>query len=388
MRSVMTAVVLALVSVVGGCGVEPDALQRDVDAIAALGTTGVQARVVDVAAGTDRSRVAGRSDAVTSEQVSPEGHFRIGSLTKTLVATVVLMLVGEERLELDDTVQQWIPEMLHGNGNDGAAITVRQLLQHTSGIHENPPEMATADDYYRFRYQVRDPRETVASAMRHPPDFAPGTGWSYSNVGYVLLGMIIERVVDRPWNDEVRARILEPLGLRDTHWPGDTAVLPAPHARGYQQFEVDGPLIDVTELVDADASAGYLSTTADVGTFYRSLLGGTLLRPEELAQMRITVPVDGVAGQVWPGAGYGLGLFSVPLSCGGTYWMHNGGQTGFLTNVGVTEDGNRSAVVSLSATLAVGEDVTHSKGFAQLRAADELVDHALCENRGGSGAGR
>ncbi|WP_328659140.1 serine hydrolase domain-containing protein [Nocardia salmonicida] len=388
MRYAMTAVALALVLVVSGCGAEPDTLQRDVDAITALGTTGVQARVVDVAAGTDRSRVAGQSDVITSEQVSPVGHFRIGSLTKTLVATVVLMLVGEGRLTLDDTVQQWVPDTVHGNGNDGAGITVRQLLQHTSGIHENAPEMATADDYYRLRYQVRDPRETVASAMRHPPEFAPGTGWSYSNVGYVLLGMIIERAVDRPWYDEVRARILEPLGLRDTHWPGDTAGLPTPHARGYQQFEVDGPLIDVTELVDADASAGYLSTTADVGTFYRSLLGGKLLRPEELAQMRKTAPVDGVIEQVWPGAGYGLGLFSVPLSCGGTYWMHNGGQTGFLTNVGVTEDGNRSAVVSLSATLAVGEDVPHSKGFAQLRAAEELVDHALCENRGGSGAER
>lgn len=120
MRSVMTAGVLALVLVVSGCGAEPDTLQRDVDAITALGTTGVQARVVDVAAGTDRSRVAGQSDVITSEQVSPVGHFRIGSLTKTLVATVVLMLVGEGRLTLDDTVQQWVPDTVHGNGNDGA----------------------------------------------------------------------------------------------------------------------------------------------------------------------------------------------------------------------------------------------------------------------------
>ncbi|MFD4441084.1 serine hydrolase domain-containing protein [Nocardia sp. NPDC058519] len=378
MRSMTVAVALALALMVSGCRAEPDTLQRDVDAIAALGTTGVQARVVDVT-GTDRFGVAGRSDIAVPEQVSPQGHFRIGSLTKTMVATVVLMLVGEGRLTLDDTVQRWVPDALHGNGNDGAAITVRQLLQHTSGIHESPPEMATAEDYYRLRYQVRDPRETVVSAMRHAPDFAPGTGWSYSNIGYVLLGMIIEQVANRPWYDEVRARILEPLDLRDTHWPGVTPTLPTPHARGYQQFEVDGPLVDVTELVDADASVGYLSTTADVGTFYRSLLGGALLRPKELAQMRTTVPVDGVTGTVWPGASYGLGLFSVPLSCGGTYWMHNGGQTGFLTNAGVTDDGSRSAVVSLSATLAVGEDITHSEGFAQLRAVNELVDHALCE---------
>lgn len=289
------------------------------------------------------------------------------------------MLVGEGRVSLEDTVQRRLPDMVRGNGNDGAGITVRQLLQHTSGIHENPPEMATAEDYYRLRYEVRDPRDTVAAAMRHAPDFAPGAGWSYSNVGYFLLGLIIEQVANRPWYDEISARILEPLGLRDTRWPGDAPTLPDPHANGYQQFEADGPLIDVTELVDADASAGYLSTTADVGTVYRSLLGGQLLRPEELAQMRTTVPVDGVTGLVWSGASYGLGLFAVPLSCGGTYWMHNGGQTGFLTNAGVTDDGGRSAVVSLSATLAVGEDVTQSKGFAQLRTVGELVDHALCE---------
>lgn len=377
MRYATAAVVLTLVLTISGCGAASATLQRDVDAIAALGTAGVQARVVGE--GSDRTAVAGHSDIDALEEVSPEGYFRIGSLTKTMVATVVLMLVGEGRLSLDDTVERWLPNMVRGNGNDGSSITVRQLLQHTSGIHESPPEMTTAGDYYRLRYQMRDPRDTVASAMRHAPDFAPGTGWSYSNVGYVLLGLIIEQVGNRLWHDEVAARILEPLGLRHTRWPGDAPTLPDPHANGYQQFEVDGPLIDVTELVDADASVGYLSTTADVGTFYRSLLGGQLLRPEELAQMRTTVPVDGVTGLVWPGASYGLGLFSVPLSCGGTYWMHNGGQTGFLTNAGVTDDGTRSAVVSLSATLAVGEDVTESKGFAQLRAVNELVDHALCE---------
>lgn len=378
MRLLTVAVVLALTSVVSGCGAEPETLQRDVDAIAALGTTGVQARTVDAATGIERSAVAGRAAADAPDPVSPEGHFRIGSLTKTMVATTVLLLIGEGRLTLDDTVQRWVPSMVRDNGN-GARITVRHLLQHTGGIHESPPDMATAEDYYRLRYQVRDPRDTVAAAMSHPPDFAPGAGWSYSNVGYVLLGMIIEQVTGRPWYDEVGARILEPLGLRDTHWPGEDPSLPIPHARGYQQFEVDGPLLDVTELVDADASVGYLSTTADVGTFYRSLLGGKLLGPQQLAQMRTTVPVDGVTGQVWPGASYGLGLFSVPLSCGGTYWMHNGGQTGFLTNAAVTDDGSRSAVVSLSATLAVGEDVTGSKGFAQLWAVNELVEHALCE---------
>ncbi|MEU7144323.1 hypothetical protein ABZ942_33105 [Nocardia sp. NPDC046473] len=119
--------------------------------------------------------------------------------------------------------------------------------------------------------------------------------------------------------------------------------------------------------------AGFLSTT---GTFYRSLLGGKLLRPEQLALMRTTVPVEGEVGQIWPGIRDGLGLFSVPLSCG--YWMHNGGQEGYVTETGVTEDGRRSVVVSMSAALAVGDDFMRSKGFEQERAATALVDHALC----------
>ncbi|MBF6547052.1 serine hydrolase domain-containing protein [Nocardia brasiliensis] len=380
MRYAMAAVV-ALALVVSACGgaATGDGLQRDVDAVVAVGSTGVQARVVDTAVGINRVAVGGRADSAVAEPVSADGYFRVGSLTKTMVATVVLMLVGERRLALDDPVQRWLPDMLRGNGYDGNQITIRHLLQHTSGIHDAPLDMLTAEDYHRLRYRVRTPQQVLASTVQHAPDFAPGGGWSYSNTGYVLLGLVIEQVAHRPWHAEVSARILEPLGLRNTRWPGDDPTLPTPHAKGYNQFEVGGPMVEVTELIDADASGGYLSTTEDIGEFYRSLLGGKLLHSAELDLMRSTVPVDEVTDKAWPGARYGLGLFSVPLSCGGTYWMHNGGQTGYLTNAGVTESGSRSAVVSLTGTLAVGgEDITRSAGFAQLQAANQLIDHALC----------
>lgn len=378
MRYAVVAVTLALVVAVAGCHSAPaePVLQRDAEAIVAIGVSGVQARVVD---GTDeRVAVAGKSDIAAAEPVSPNGVFRIGSVTKSLVATVVLQLVGEGRLTLDDTVQHWLPDMVRDNGNDGNLITVEQLLQHASGIHDSLPDFDTPENYYRYRYQVRTPEQAVAAAIGNPPDFAPGTGWAYANTGYVLLGLIIEKVTKHRWYEEVRSRIIEPLGLRDTHWPGTSPTLPAPHAKAYQQYERDGPLTDVTEVIDADASGGFLSTTADIGTFYRSLLGGKLLRPELLDRMRTTVPVGGVVGQVWPGIRDGLGLFSVPSSCGGVYWMHNGGQEGYITETGVTEDGRRSAVVSMSTALAAGEDILQSKGFEQQRAATALVDHALC----------
>ncbi|PXX71027.1 D-alanyl-D-alanine carboxypeptidase [Nocardia tenerifensis] len=375
MRYAVVTVAFALAVALTGCRAAPgvDALQRDVDAIVAVGVTGVQARVVDGAG--DRVAVAGKPDIAAAEPVSPNGYFRIGSVTKSLVATVALMLVGEGRLTLDDPARRWLPDLLRDNDD---TITVRQLLQHTSGIHDSPLETDTAEGYYRTRYQIRTPEQTVEAAMRQPRDFAPGAGWAYSNAGYVLLGLIIEQVSKRPWHEEVRSRIIEPLGLRDTRWPGESPTLPDPHAKAYQQYAPDGPLTDVTEVVDADASDGYISTTADIGTFYRSLLSGNLLRPAQLDSMRATRPVEGVIGQIWPGIRDGLGLFSVPLSCGGIYWMHNGGQYGYITETGVTEDGRRSVVVSMSTALAGGEDFTRSKGFEQERAATRLVDHALC----------
>jgi D-alanyl-D-alanine carboxypeptidase len=369
-------VAVVLVAAMAGCGAGRDGdqaeLQRDADAIRDVGVTGVQARMI-TEDGEQLVVTSGVADTTTNEPVNPEGSFRIGSDTKPFVATVVLQLVGEGRLALDDTVEQHLPGVVAGNGNDGNAITIRNLLQHTSGIHDDYPGFDTPEQYHERRFSPFSMEELVARAMSHPPDFAPGTGWGYSNTGYMLLAMIVERVTGRPWSEEVDARIVQPLGLEHTFLPADPG-LPEPHARGYQRFVPGGALVDVTEQFDPNPSGGLVSTTADLNRFYRALLDGTLLGPEELAQAQRTVPVNEQVEQLWPGGRYGLGLRERPLSCGGVYWGHSGGGAGYVTEGGVTPDGSRSVVVSMSSTLSESLD----SYVRQQQAADLLVDRALC----------
>ena len=134
-----------------------------------------------------------------------------------------------------------------------------------------------------------------------------------------------------------------------------------------------GALVDVTEQFDPNPSGGLVSTTADLNRFYRALLDGTLLGPVALAEAQRTVPVNEQVGQLWPGGRYGLGLRERPLSCGGVYWGHSGGGAGFVTEDGVTPDGRRSVVVSMSTALAESYD----SYVRQQQVADQLVDRAL-----------
>ncbi|MCO5999029.1 serine hydrolase domain-containing protein [Actinoallomurus rhizosphaericola] len=350
-------------------------LRRDADAITALGVTGVQARLV-TPDGRNVTATSGVADLTTRRPVSPDGYLRIASVTKTFVATVILQLAGDGRLSLDDTVERWLPGVVSGNGNDGRAITIRNLLQHTSGIHDDYPDYTSAEDFYQHRYDTYTAEQIVARAMRHRPDFQPGTDWSYSNTGYVLLGMVIQRVTGHPWHEEVRDRIVRPLGLRHTFWPGTSPTLPRPHAETYQRFESGGPLVDVTEQVGlvGNGEAGLVSTTADLDRFFRVLLGGRLLPPAQLAQMKQAVPVGEKFEPLMPGARDGLGIFSRPLSCGGTYWGHEGGDSGWITATGVTADGRHGVTVSLS-----GANAESADHVLRIEAAEStLVDDALC----------
>ncbi|RJO70645.1 class A beta-lactamase-related serine hydrolase [Nocardia panacis] len=353
-------------------------LQRDADAIRDVGVTGVQARLVR-ADGGNAVVTSGVADLAGKSPVPGDGYFRMASATKTFTATVVLQLVGDGKLALQDTVEKWLPGAIRGNGNDGTRITVRHLLNHTSGLADAlnmGSRLPTPDAYRQHANDVETPGELVAAAVRNEPDFVPGAGWNYNNTGYLLLGMIIGKVTGKQWYEEVASRIIEPLALKGTSYPGGATTIPDPHAKAYVQWPTGG-LIDTTEnrLAELVGPAGALTTTtADLNTFFRALLGGKLLRPEQLAEMKRTVDTAEEIRAVWPGARYGLGLFSVELSCGGRYWMHGGDNAGYKTRDGVTDDGARSVVVSMSTMFQDGTQ----RPTDQENAALALVDHALC----------
>ncbi|MGW3102470.1 serine hydrolase domain-containing protein [Streptomyces sp. NPDC001100] len=349
-------------------------LRQDIEAIQALDVSGVQARVIGPD-GRQSVATSGTADLNTDRPVSADGYFRMASTSKTLVATVVLQLEAEGRLSLNDTVDQWLPGVVHGNGNDGSRISIRQLLQHTSGIRGDLPGYTTPKEYYQQRHNVYEPEQLVDLAMAHEPeDFPPGEGWAYSNTGYVLLDMIIQKATGRPAHQEIETRILRPLDLDRTRWMGIAPTLPRPHAQAYQLFG-PGSRVDVTDQIPVDyENLSWVTTTRDENRFLRALLDGHLLPARQLAEMKQTVPVSAEVQQLWPDGRYGLGLVERPLGCGGTYWSHEGGDGGYITLNGVTDDGRRSAVVSMSE--ARGDTLKHI--LDQENAASALIDHALC----------
>ena len=314
-------------------GRPPAGLQRAAGQLVADGVPGViimirrGQRVSDV--------VAGLADKATGQPMRPQDRVHIGSITKTFVAAVVLQLAAEGRLSLNDSVQKWLPGVITGHGYHPAQITIRQLLQHTSGLRDYAADL---------RFQTAQalektwrPQQLVNIALRLGP---PVHGWLYSNTNYILLGMIIQKVTGHSSITEIRRRILVPLGLHDTSFPLTSKQIPAPYAHGYY-----GPL-DVTNLVNpstAWTAGAMISTVSDVARFYRVLLTGRLLPPAQQRELLATIPVDD-PGELFA-EHYGLGIYRVQLPCG-TAWGHDGGYPGgFKTFAYTSPDGSRQAVM-------------------------------------------
>ncbi|MER6075021.1 serine hydrolase domain-containing protein [Streptomyces sp. NPDC001817] len=311
---------------------------------------------------------SGVADVRRHTPVRADSTFRIGSMTKPFVATVVLQLVGDGRVVLDAPIERYLPGVVRGHGNDGRKITVRQLLQHTSGLPDYLDYLKPQDviDKPLTHYDTRD---LVRLALSHRPSFAPGTDWRYSNTGYLLAGMLIERVTGHTYGHEIRRRIIDPLHLRQTSVPADTSKIPGPHPSGYVRKDKDAPLKDTTALnpTVAGASGAMISSGADMNRFLDALVHGRLLRPAQLRQMMTTRPT----GSPDNGA-YGLGLESHPLPCGGRAWGHDGGIVGYQTTSAVTLDGRQATVM---ANLYPGETDAQDKDMTA------TVRTALCAAR-------
>jgi D-alanyl-D-alanine carboxypeptidase len=165
------------------------------------------------------------SDLAHETPIAARDHFKVASLTKTYTATVVLQLVGEGKLSLDDSVQRRLPGVVP----DGSKITIRQLLNHTSGLADFESDLRYLKPYLAGNFaHYWSPRQLVGMGVSHKPLFAPGAGWSYSNTNYVVAQLIVERATGNTLGAELKRRIFRPLHLGQTTYP-TTPGLPSPY---------------------------------------------------------------------------------------------------------------------------------------------------------------
>jgi D-alanyl-D-alanine carboxypeptidase len=323
-----------VVLLLAGCGGGSHASHLDaaVNRVVSAGVPGTLALVRDG----DRTQTAaaGLSEVGARRKLRPEDRFRVGSVTKTFVATIVLELAAEKRLRLDDPVARWLPGLLP----DGGRITIRDLLAHRSGLAD------VADDPAVLNGARSDwpPHRLVALVARRPRTEAPGGAFHYSSTNYLVLGLLVERVTGRSLAAELRQRIVEPLRLADTTYqPGP---LTGRHVHGYRLASHQGVVDPAAAPRDlearsarwAGASGDLVSSARDLARFLAALLGGHLLPARELRAMEAVGPR------------YGLGLAVYPTRCG-LAWGHTGNLNGVLTIAWSTRDGRRQAVVMANA---------------------------------------
>ncbi|WP_431930199.1 serine hydrolase domain-containing protein [Nonomuraea jabiensis] len=346
------------------------AIQEFVDA----GFAGIQLRVHD-----ERGEWVGSAGVrKLGEAAKPptNGRFRVGSTTKTFTATLLLQLVADGEIALDTPVADHLPQF----GLD-RRITVRMLLQHTSGVFNHTGELdpdgtfvpgipSVGQEWVDNRLRTYRPEELVRFALSKPARFEPGTDQSYSNTNYTLALLLIEKVSGRSYAEEMQRRILGPLGLSDTVVPGARTEIPGPHAHGYYRYEDAGQwkVVDVTSQNPSllPGTGDLISTTQDLHTFVSALMGGELLPASLMAEMR----------QPYGKLGYGLGLFVQDLGpdCGGIVFHHNGSTLGYGALMYSTPDGSKTLTASLTSGDAA---IDLMQVFP--KALEKLVKEVFCE---------
>ncbi|WP_326767495.1 beta-lactamase family protein [Streptomyces sp. NBC_01591] len=294
---------------------------------------------------------AGYADTATGRERSPGDHFRGASTTKPFIATVLLQLEAEGKLSLNDTVETWLPGLVRGNGYDGSRITLRSLLNHTSGIANHTDDPAFVHDaagpgFPEHRYDTHTPEELVAIALKYPPRPDPEKAPLYSNTNFVIAGMVIEKATGHSYAQEATRRIIRPLKLRGTSFPGTSPQMPDPHPIGYSRFHEEAPDAEIHDATEQNmtwlgASGDIITTTGDLNRFQRALMRGALLPPAQLKEMLDEVPSG-------DGAGFGLGLEFAQLSCGVKVVGKSGRTNGSLSAMVGTQDGKHQLTFNIN----------------------------------------
>lgn len=323
--------------------------------------------------------------SVQDHVLSPEDQFRMGSNTKTMVAALVMQLVAAHTLSLDDSMQKWLPGMIP----NGSAITIRMLLDHTSGLFNYLDDPRILKVFTGRDTRVWTPQQLIAVAVSHPPLFAPGAEYSYSNTNYVALGLILQKATGQSLADLIQDRIAKPLGLTGTYLapyapdPANTKL-----ADGYEpDAAVIGPLlfpgtpagtsfagpargddyVNTTWINDSGdwAAGGIVSTAADWAEFQSALVSGRLFPQAQVKEMEATVSEgSGIPSR------YGLGIEHKVTSCS-TVWGHDGQAAGYSTWNYTNDTGTQTVAVFVTTIFGLAEPKTSA-------VSQTLLDDAVC----------
>ncbi|MFJ2263828.1 serine hydrolase domain-containing protein [Streptomyces sp. NPDC087844] len=297
------------------------------------GAPGAMARIDDN--GTVHKVAEGVADRITGRAIDNADRFRVGSVTKSFTAVVLLQLVDEGVLALDTSVNSYLPGLLPDD-----RITVRHVLSHRSGLYDYTNDMFanTVPGFEAVRDKVFSYQELVDLSLKQPLGNAPGAAYSYSNTNFVVGGMLIEKLTGKSVRSAYKSRIIKPLGLKDTSYVHPATAIAGRHTKGYlPPDEADGTLVDSTEQTVswAQSAGAVISSTRDLDTFFSALLRGRLTSAAQLEQMQQWTPVNSTQG-------YGLGLRRRDLSCGVSVYGHTGTVQGYYTYAFTSKDGTRS----------------------------------------------
>lgn len=326
-------------------------------AISGLPDTTVTSALVRVTGSAGRwSGRSGVGDVGTAAPPPSDGRFRIGSVSKVFTATVTMQLIAEHRLDVNQTIQNYMPGLLPSSY---APITVGQLLDHTSGLPGGTISEGDAAWFVQHRFDSYTPQQIVDDFIQQPLRFAPGSEQEYNGNNYFVLGLLIEKITGRSYAREVTDRIIRPLGLRDTSVPdADDYHIPGPHAHGYVAVPTGSTnLVDITEQSPWPwAEGGLISSTRDLTRLIDALMKGGLVPQAELRLMTTAPDVpyadsSNCQAVAHPGrACFGMGLMEVQLPNGVTAWGKTGSRPGYTTGVFATTDLQRVIVYSLTPT--------------------------------------
>ena len=306
-------------------------------------------------------RSLGVANKASGQPMQPDMHHRIGSVTKTFTATLLLKAAARGQLSLDDTIDRYVEGIPNGD-----EITLRQMADMSSGIASYTDNEQFRDDLFADPEAVWTPEELARIGIDDSPLFDPGKGWHYSNTNYVLLGMVLEQVTGKPIERLYSKQIIKPLHLKETSFPDAAdASIPEPYDHGYTlQGQSDGEPVDATDWNPSWGwtAGGMISTADDMLVYGRALGTGEGLLPREQQAERLTSFLYGLPPNS-PEKAYGLGLVTV-----GGWLGHTGTQPGFNTTVYYHPELHTTVVVEVNSDISVGRKTPADLIFGTLAA--------------------